>query len=209
MSLTRGALSPVSTAVRLLAVMVLIFGLAYPLALTGLAAIAAPERAAGSPVREADGREVGSALIGQSFLAADGAPDPRWFQPRPSAAGDGYDAMSSGGSNLGPQNPELVEQIRQRRTEVAAFEGVDPAAVPVDALTASASGLDPQISPAYAALQAPRVAKAWGISEETVREAIERSTDRPAVFLPGQDAVNVLRLNLAVKQAAAALRDGA
>lgn len=202
----RSPWGPLSTALRLLLIMTVLLGVAYPLAMVGLGRLVAPAQAAGSLVRDGSGEVVGSALIGQSYLLADGSPDPRCFQPRPSAAGDGYDAMSSGGSNLGPTNPELVEAIRERRAAVAAFEGVEPATVPADAVTASASGLDPDISPEYAALQLPRVARERGLAEEEVRALVEAATDRPWVVLPGQARVNVLRLNASLEAASGSSR---
>ena len=119
--------------------------------------------------------------------------------PRPSAAGDGYDALASGGSNLAADNPDLVAAVVERRAEIAAREGVAPEAVPADAVTASASGLDPHISPAYAELQVPRVAEARGLTEEQVRALVEQSTDQPTLGFIGEPGVNVLGLNLALE----------
>jgi len=141
---------------------------------------------------------VGSALIGQSFTDAGGEPLVAYFQPRPSAAGDGYDAGASSGSNLGPENPDLVAAIEERRAQVAALEGVEPADVPPDAVTASASGLDPHVSPAYAALQVPRVAAARGMSERDVADLVARHTGGRGLGFVGEPTVNVLRLNLAL-----------
>ncbi|MDR2256906.1 MAG: potassium-transporting ATPase subunit KdpC [Arthrobacter sp.] len=195
------ALGQLSTALRLLLIMTVLLGVAYPLAMVGVGRLVAPAQADGSWVRDGSGQVVGSALIGQSYLLADGSPDPRYFQSRPSAAGEGYDAMSSGGSNLGPTNPELVEAIKERRAAVAVFEGVDAALVPADAVTASSSGLDPDISPEYAALQVPRVAKERGLEEAQVRSLVEAATERVWVVLPGQARVNVLRLNVSLDAA--------
>lgn len=185
-------------AVRAVLVLTVLLGILYPLAVTGVGQLAFPAQANGSLVN-VGGMPVGSALIGQSFAAPNGTPLPQYFQPRPSASGqDGYDAMASGGSNLGPSNPDLLTQIRQRRAAIAAFEGVDPSKIPADALTASASGLDPQISPAYALLQVPRVATARGLSESAVRALVEsRIQGRDLGFL-GEPRVNVLQLNLAL-----------
>jgi K+-transporting ATPase ATPase C chain len=157
-----------------------------------------PARADGSLVTDADGTVVGSSLIGQSFTDADGTPLPQYFQSRPSAAGDGYDAAASSGSNLGPENPDLIAAIEERRAAVADLEGVDPADVPVDALTASGSGLDPQISPEYADLQVPRVARERGMTEDAVRALVAEATTGPGLGFLGQAGVDVLDLNLAL-----------
>lgn len=198
MNTTRVLVRHLATAVRALLLLTLVLGLAYPLTVTGLGQALMPARADGSPLQDRDGTVVGSALLGQSFADADGAPLPQWFQPRPSAAGDGHDAGASGGSNLGPENPDLVAAVEERRAAVAAFEGVAPADVPPDALTASGSGLDPHISPAYALLQAPRVARAHGVSEERVRDLVGRRIEPRDLGFLGEERVNVLELNLAL-----------
>ena len=148
--------------------------------------------ASGERVTSADDA-AGSLLVGQSF---DG---PQWFHPRPSAAGDGYDALASAGSNLGPLNPTLVTTIEERRAAVASLEGVDPADVPADAVTASASGLDPDISPAYAHLQAARVARENGVPVASVEALVERLTVGRDLGFLGEPRVNVLRLNLGLQ----------
>lgn len=201
MSSPRTTWSHLGVALRAMLVLTVILGVGYPLLVTGLGRLM-PARADGSLVTDAAGTVVGSALIGQSFTDADGAPLPRYVQSRPSAAGDGYDAGASSGSNLGPENPDLVAAIEERRAAVAALEGVDPAAVPADALTASGSGLDPQISPAYAELQVPRVARERGLSEDTVRALVADATTGPDLGFLGQDGVNVLELNLALDRLA-------
>jgi K+-transporting ATPase ATPase C chain len=185
---------------RALVVMTLLVGLAYPLAITGVAQTAFDWRASGSLVR-ADGTRttsyddaVGSALAGQA------AAGPEWFHPRPSAAGDGWDPLATGGSNLGPQNPDLVATIEERRAAVAEEEGVDPADVPVDALTASASGLDPHVSPAYAALQVARVARENGLAEAQVRALVAEHTHGRTLGFLGEPRVDVLALNTAVAE---------
>lgn len=184
---------------RVLLVLTVLLGVAYPLAVTGVAQVAFGWRADGSLVA-ADGSQVrspseavGSALIGQAF---DGA---QWFQPRPSAAGDGYDTLASAGSNLGPNNPDLVATIEERRAEVASREGVDPADVPADAVTASGSGLDPDISPEYARLQVERVARENGLPVEDVRALVERSVVGRDLGFLGEPRVSVLQLNLDVR----------
>ncbi|MEV6818819.1 potassium-transporting ATPase subunit KdpC [Nocardiopsis dassonvillei] len=198
MSSTRAILRQFGAALRAVLVLTLVLGLAYPLAVTLLAQTLMPARADGSLLRAPDGTVVGSALIGQSFTGADGRPLPEWFQSRPSAAGDGHDAGASGGSNLGPENPELVAAVEERREAVAAFEGVDPDRVPADALTASASGLDPHISPEYALLQVPRVARERGLPEEELRALVGRSIEGRDLGFLGEERVNVLELNIAL-----------
>nr|WP_199539083.1 potassium-transporting ATPase subunit KdpC [Desertihabitans brevis] len=180
-----------AAAVRLLLALTLLLGVLYPAAVL-LAGRLLPDRADGSLVT-VDGAVVGSALIGQPF---DGE---EWFHPRPSAAGDGYDPLASGASNLGPENAGLLAEVERRRAEVAATNGVDPAAVPADALTASGSGLDPHISPEYAALQVPRVADARGLDPAQVEALVAGATTGPALGFIGEPAVDVLALNLAVE----------
>lgn len=177
---------------RLLLVATLVLGLAYPLAVYGVGRLV-PERADGSFV-ELDGRVVGSALIGQSF-DSDG-----YFASRPSAAGDGYDPLSSGASNLGPENAELLAAVEQRRAEVSEREGVAPGDVPADAVTASGSGLDPHISPAYADLQVPRVASQRGLDEAVVRGLVADSTAGRDLGFLGEARVDVLRLNVSLDE---------
>ncbi|ADH66942.1 potassium-transporting ATPase subunit KdpC [Nocardiopsis dassonvillei] len=198
MSSTRAILRQFGAALRAVLVLTLVLGLAYPLAATLLAQTLMPARADGSLLRAPDGTVVGSALIGQSFTGSDGRPLPEWFQSRPSAAGDGHDAGASGGSNLGPENPGLVAAVEERREAVTAFEGVDPDRVPMDALTASASGLDPHISPEYALLQVPRVAEARGLPEGELRALVGRSIEGRDLGFLGEERVNVLELNIAL-----------
>jgi K+-transporting ATPase ATPase C chain len=170
----------------------LLVGVAYPLAVTGLAQLAFPHRADGSLV-EHDGRVVGSRLVGQAFAGA------RYFHPRPSAAGEGYDAMASAPSNLGPTNPELVRQVRSRRVAYRRDNGLRPGQqVPVDAVTASGSGLDPHISVANARLQATRVARARGLALDDVLALVASHTDGRSLGFLGEPGVNVLELNLAL-----------
>ncbi|WP_087509109.1 potassium-transporting ATPase subunit KdpC [Cellulomonas iranensis] len=175
---------------RLLLALTLLLGVAYPTAVWAVGRVV-PDRADGSPL-VVDGQVRGSRLVGQAF---DG---PGWFLPRPSAAGDGYDALASGASNLGPQNPDLLATVERRRADVAAREGVSPAAVPADAVTASASGLDPDISPAYAALQVPRVARERGLPEARVRGLVADATSGRDLGFLGEPRVDVVTLNAAV-----------
>jgi K+-transporting ATPase ATPase C chain len=188
---------------RLLVAATLILGLAYPAVVYGFGRVVAPWQARGSLVT-ADGshttdpaQAVGSAIVGQLV------DDPALFQPRPSAAGDGYDMLSSYGSNLGPEEPALITAIKERKAEIAEREGVPESDVPPDAVTASGSGLDPDISVAYAELQVPRVAAATGLTEDAVRRLVEANTSGRTWGTLGEPHVNVLLLNIDVQQAAA------
>jgi K+-transporting ATPase ATPase C chain len=182
-------------AVRAVLVFTVLLGLAYPLLITGIAQVIAPGRADGSLV-EADGQVVGSSLIGQGFTDANGDPLPQYFQSRPSASE--YDGAASGGSNLGPNSEDLTASVKERRVAVAEFNGVDPSDVPADAVTASASGLDPGISPEYAAIQVERIAAERGASVEDVQALVDEATVGRALGFIGAPYVNVLELNLAL-----------
>lgn len=177
------------TGLRLLAVLTVLLGVAYPAAVWGLGQVAFPDRARGS-LLVTDGAVRGSTLIGQ---AVEGD---QWFQPRPSA-GD-YDAQASGGSNAGPSDPDLLAAIAGRRAAVAAREGVAPADVPADALTASASGLDAFVSPAYARLQEDRVARERGLDRAEVAELVAGATSGRTLGFLGEPRVNVVELNAAL-----------
>ena len=198
MSTARTTLRQANVALRAMVVFTLALGIGYTLVITGIGQVLFPWQADGSSVTGAGGQVVGSALIGQSFADAQGAPLAKYFQPRPSAAGDGYDGGASAASNQGPENPDLIRAIRERRAAVAAFEGVDPASIPPDAVTASASCLDPHISPAYALLQVKRVADARGLDEQAVRELVESRIQARDLGFLGEPRVNVLELNLAL-----------
>lgn len=175
-----------------LAVFTILLGVVYPLVTTGIAQVAFGDQADGSLV-ERDGQVVGSSLVGQSFSS------PEYFHPRPSAAGAGYDASASSGSNLGPLNSDFLASIDERVTTYRAQNGLDELVdVPVDAVTASGSGLDPHISIANAELQAARVAAARGIEVSDVLELVEANTDGRDLGVLGEPGVNVLLLNLAL-----------
>jgi len=176
-------------AFALLLVMTLITGFAYPVVVTAIAQVAFPKQANGSFIVTADGRTIGSSLIGQAFS------DPKYFAGRPSAAGaDGYDGSASAGSNLGPTNQALIDRITQQVDALRAANGDAP--IPVDLVTTSASGLDPEISPAGAEYQVARVALARSIPESGVRAAVARHTQQPTLGFLGEPRVNVLLLNL-------------
>ena len=174
-------------AVRFTIVTTILFGLLYPLLVTGLSQLLFPRQANGSLI-EKNGQIIGSRLIAQGFRSA------KYFHPRPSAAGSGYDATSSGGSNLGPTNQKLVDRVKQ---DVVNLQQENPGTpIPVDMVTTSGSGLDPDISPASAEFQIPRVAKARGISGDALRAVVVRHTAARQWGVLGEPRVNVLELNL-------------
>jgi potassium-transporting ATPase KdpC subunit len=183
-------------ALRIVLVFTVLLGLAYPLVLTGIAQALWSDQANGSLVK-VNGKAVGSSLIGQSFTK------PGYFHPRPSAAGDGYDGLSSGASNLGPTNPTLIDNVKKAAAAYRKENGL-PArfSVPIDAVTSSGSGLDPGISVANARLQTARVADARGLTKAQVAKLVDAHTqDRSLGFL-GEQYVNVLELNVALDQLA-------
>lgn len=175
-------------------VFALLCGGVYPVVIWGLSQILFPRLANGSLVESNDLTIVGSDLIAQGFSGA------KYFHPRPSDAGTGYDATASGGSNLGPTSQKLIDAVKQNVANYRRENGLaENVPVPVDAVTASASGLDPHISPENARLQAARIARERHLSPDVVNAAIERAIDRPLFgFLGGRPGVNVLRLNLAL-----------
>jgi len=180
-------------AVKMTIVLTLLTGIAYPVVMVGLAHLFFPTQANGSLiVRER--KVVGSSLLGQNFSSG------RYFHGRPSAAGDkGYDAANSSGSNLGPTNKRLIETVRSRASTLRENEpGINHGQIPVDLVTASGSGLDPEITPAAAEIQVPRIAKARGLSEDAVRSVVRTHTRGRVLGILGEPGVNVLGLNLAL-----------
>jgi potassium-transporting ATPase KdpC subunit len=166
-----------------------VFGVLYPLAVTGLAQVFFPAKANGSLVTS-NGKTIGSELLGQAFS------EPKYFHSRPSAAGDGYDGISSGGSNLGPTNHQLMDRVN---ADVQKLQTENPGtSIPADLVTASASGLDPDISPAAAAFQIPRIARERHISVSTITALVQQNTKPRQLAVLGEPRVNVLELNIAL-----------
>lgn len=186
-------------AIRAMLIFTAVLGVAYTAVVTGVGQLVAPSQANGSVVK-VDGAAVGSALIGQSFTDKKGNPLPEWFQSRPSAAGTGYDATASSASNYGPENADLIKAIKERKAEIAKDDNVPLSSVPADAVTASGSGLDPHISPAYALLQVDRIATVRKLPVASVKSLVESMIQgRDAGYL-GEQTVNVLQLNIKLAQ---------
>jgi potassium-transporting ATPase KdpC subunit len=191
-------------ALRALLVFTALCGIIYPVVMFGVAQAAFHPQANGSTVSY-QGHVVGSSLLCQEFTDAKGNPLPQYFQPRPSNAVNpdaktdyGCDPGFSGASNLGPDNPTLVQDVNQRKAAIAKFDGVRESQVPPDAVTASGSGLDPDISPANAAIQVDRVARARGLSDATVQKLVSENTHGRAIGILGEPGVDVLTLNIAL-----------
>jgi K+-transporting ATPase ATPase C chain len=171
---------------------ILLCGL-YPVAIWGISQLLFPHQANGSLIESSDRKIVGSEWLGQNFTSA------KYFHPRPSSAGSGYDAANSSGSNLGPTSQKLIDAVKQRVADYRKENGLaDDVLVPGDAVTGSGSGLDPHISPKNAALQVSRVAKERGLSPDDVRSEIDKAMDRPSLGILGDAGVNVLKLNVAL-----------
>ena len=198
MSSLRGTTKQYWVAIRSMIIFTVALGIVYPLVITGIGLLA-PSQANGSQL-SVGGKVVGSALIGQSFTDKKGKALAQWFQSRPSAAGDGYDAGASSGSNQGTESPTLIKAIKDRKAAIAKSDGVDPASIPPDALTASASGLDPDISPAYALEQVNRVANARNLPVDEVTKLVNSFTTGRELGYIGDPTVNVLELNIALSK---------
>ena len=181
------------TALLMTIVTTVLFGLAYPLVITGLAQVIFPENANGQLIRGADGAVIGSRLLGQPFVS------PGYFRSRPSAAGaNGYDAAGSSGSNFGPMNPKLTARVQADLTKL---QHENPGLlVPIDLVTTSGSGLDPHISPAGAEFQIPRVARERGLTQDELRQLVSTHTEGRQFGFLGEPRVNVLELNLALDE---------
>jgi potassium-transporting ATPase KdpC subunit len=179
-------------ALRATLVTLVLTGLVYPLAMTGLAQLIFPSAANGSVAKDEDGNIVGSRLLGQGFA------NPAYFQPRPSAAGNGYDPLASGGSNLGPTSAKLRDRMRADAERLRKENPEAPGAIPIELVAASASGLDPHISPAAARWQIPRVARARGVTPARIAATLDASINSRDLGILGEPTVNVLDLNLAL-----------
>lgn len=187
-------------ALRMLLVLTVVTGLVYPLVVTGIGQAVFNDKANGSMV-EVDGKEAGSKLIGQSWnLPGTDKPDPRWFQGRPSNSG--YDPLATGSSQLGAGDPTLIEDVRAAKKQVAEFNGVPESEVPADAVTGSASAIDPDISPEYADIQVKRVAEANGLTVTQVQKLVDDHTVGRTLGFLDQPRVNVLELNIALRELA-------
>jgi K+-transporting ATPase ATPase C chain len=188
-------------ALRMLLVLTVVTGIVYPLVVTGIGQALFHDKANGSVV-EVDGKEVGSKLIGQSWnITGTDKPDPKWFQGRPSNSG--YDPLATGSGQLGASDPTLVKNVKAAKKQVAEFNGVPESKVPADAVTGSASAIDPDISPDYADLQVKRVAENNGLTVAQVQKLVGEHTDGRSIGFMGEPHVNVLELNIALKDLAA------
>ena len=197
MSSSRTTVRQYWVAIRAMLIFTVVLGVGYTAILTGIGQLVLPWQSNGSLVT-VGGKVVGSALIGQSFTDKKGNALQEWFQSRPSAAGTGYDASASSGSNYGPENADLIKAVKERKAAIAKLDGVSPSSIPADALTGSASGLDPHISPEYALEQVARVAGARNLSESAVKSLVESKIQLPDLGYLGETRVNVVDLNIAL-----------
>lgn len=204
MNIFTGYLRQAGTAARFLLLATVVLGLAYPAAVFGIGQLIAPYQANGSIIKDDGGAPAASALIAQAKADDAGTQDPTWFHARPSAVA--WNPASSSATNLGPNDPKLLDAVTANRAAVAAAEGVTESDVPADAVTASGSGLDPDISPQYARLQVPRVAAAHELSADTVQALVDRNTNSGLEAFLGQPSVNVPALNLDVAAASPSAR---
>ena len=197
MSSPRTAVRQYWVAIRAMLIFTVVLGVGYTAVITGIGQLALPYQANGSAITVGDAT-VGSALIGQGFTDKKGKALPQWFQSRPSAAGSGYDASASSGSNYGPENSDLIAAVKERKAAIAGLDGAAPSSIPADALTASSSGLDPHISPEYALLQVERIARVRTLSVASVTKLVDDQIQAPDLGYLGQSRVNVLELNVAL-----------
>ena len=197
MSSPRTAVRQYWVAIRAMLIFTVVLGVGYTAVITGIGQLALPYQANGSVIVVGD-PAVGSALIGQEFTDKKGKALPQWFQSRPSAAGNGYDASASSGSNYGPENTDLITAVKERKAAIAELDGVTGSSIPADALTASSSGLDPHISPEYALLQVERIARVRTLSIASVTKLVDDQIQAPDLGYLGQSRVNVLELNVAL-----------
>ena len=197
MSSPRTAVRQYWVAIRAMLIFTVVLGVGYTAVITGIGQLALPYQANGSAIKVGDAT-VGSALIGQGFTDKKGKALPQWFQSRPSAAGSGYDASASSGSNYGPENSDLIAAVKERKAAIAELDGVSGSSIPADALTASSSGLDPHISPEYALLQVERIARVRTLSVASVTKLVDDQIQAPDLGYLGQSRVNVLELNVAL-----------
>ena len=197
MSSSRTTVRQYWVAIRAMLIFTVVLGVGYTAILTGIGQLVLPWQSNGSLVT-VGGKVVGSALIGQSFTDKKGNALPEWFQSRPSAAGTGYDASASSGSNYGPENADLIKAVKERKAAIAKLDGVSPSSIPADAVTGSASGLDPHISPEYALEQVARIAGARNLSESAVKSLVETKIQLRDLGYLGEPRVNVVDLNIAL-----------
>ena len=197
MSSPRTAVRQYWVAIRAMLIFTVVLGVGYTAVITGIGQLALPYQANGSAITVGDAT-VGSALIGQGFTDKKGKALPQWFQSRPSAAGSGYDASASSGSNYGPENSDLIAAVKERKAAIAGLDGVTGSSIPADAVTGSSSGLDPHISPEYALLQVERIARVRTLSVASVTKLVDDQIQAPDLGYLGQSRVNVLELNVAL-----------